>query len=153
MEEGYNSPQNNNYLQEQNSDEGFGSEDDYDDQPEQKPPPKGVMTAAASALGGGFGDALGLAEDEPEDELTAMEREIAQGNVEGETQQDAKIKIRVFINMDEDDDNALNINLNDLFERTDLEKPFFVDVSKQPFYLLSFQDSNLRPFQLQRAHR
>ena len=87
------------------------------------------MGAAANALAGGLGDAMGLAEDEPMDELTAMEMEMAQGNVDGEQQQNAKIKIRVFINIDEDDDNEKNVNLNDHFDRTDLEKPFFVDVS------------------------
>lgn len=32
--------------------------------------------------------------------------------------------------MDEDDDNEKEIELNDLFERNDLEKPFYVDVSE-----------------------
>lgn len=78
------------------------------------------MGAAANALAGGLGDAMGLEEDNQMDELTAMEMEMVQGNVAGDPQQDAKIKIRVFINMDEDDDNDKEINLNDLFERTDL---------------------------------
>jgi hypothetical protein len=77
------------------------------------------MGAAANALAGGLGDAMGLEEDNQMDELTAMEMDMVQGNVAGEAQVDAKIKIRVFINMDEDDENDKEINLNDLFERTD----------------------------------
>lgn len=42
------------------------------------------MGAAANALAGGLGDAMGLGEEEPMDELTAMEMEMAQGNVTGE---------------------------------------------------------------------
>ena len=115
---GYASPQNNDF-ENQNSDEGFGSEDNFDDQPELKYAPTGVMGAAANALAGGLGDAMGLEEDNQMDELTAMEMDMVQGNVAGEAQVDAKIKIRVFINMDEDDENDKEINLNDLFERTD----------------------------------
>jgi hypothetical protein len=95
------------------------------------------MGAAANALAGGLGDAMGLTEDEPMDELTAMEMEIAGGNVAGEAPKDTKIKIRVFINMDPDDGNDKNINLHDIFKRTDLEKPFFVDVSHFHLILLS----------------
>jgi hypothetical protein len=99
------------------------------------------MGLAANALAGGLGDAMGLEEDNQMDELTAMEMEMLQGNVPGEAIQDTKIKIRVYINMDEDDDNEHKLNLNDLFKRTDLDKPFFIDVSSSTF-LLSCIDLN-----------
>jgi hypothetical protein len=88
------------------------------------------MGDAANALAGGLGDAMGLEEDNQMDELTAMEMDMLEGNVTGEAAQDTKIKIRVFINMDEDDKNDKEINLNDMFTRTDLKMPFFVDVSQ-----------------------
>lgn len=47
-----------------------------------------------------------------------------------EEAKDSKIKIRVFINFDEDDDNKYDINLNELFKREDLTLPYYVDVSK-----------------------
>ena len=145
----YQSP-SNQYFENAEFDDGFGEEDDYDDQKEQRQQPKGVMGIAANALGSGFGDAMGLEEDQV-DELTAMELEMLQGNVAGEAPIDTKIKIRVFINMDEDDNNQKNIDLNHIFKRTDLEKPFYVDVSHLisfiVYYLIA---SNFRPFQLQR---
>ena len=88
------------------------------------------MGDAANALAGGLGDAMGLEEDNQMDELTAMEMDMLEGNVAGEAAQDAKIKIRVFINLDEDDKNDKEINLNEMFNRTDLKMPFFVDVSQ-----------------------
>ena len=39
------------------------------------------------------------------------------------------MKIRVFINFDEDDDNEHDIDLNDLFKRVDNTLPYYVDVS------------------------
>ena len=44
------------------------------------------MGAAANALAGGLGDAMGLEEDNQMDELTAMEMEMVQGNVAGDPQ-------------------------------------------------------------------
>jgi hypothetical protein len=89
---------------------------------------------------------MGLEEDNQMDELTAMEMDMLEGNAAGEAAQDTKIKIRVFINMDEDDKNEKEINLNDMFNRTDLKMPFFVDVSQAHQVLLSFIASNFRPF-------
>ena len=40
-----------------------------------------------------------------------------------------KFKVRVFINMDEDDDGAKGIKPNDLFQREDPKLPHFADVS------------------------
>lgn len=37
--------------------------------------------------------------------------------------------MRVFINMDEDDDGSKGINPNDIFERENTNIPFYVDVS------------------------
>ena len=88
------------------------------------------MGDAGNSLAGGLGDAMGLEEDNQMDELTAMEMDMLEGNVAGEAAQDSNIKIRVFINLDEDDKNDKKINLNDMFSRTDLKMPFFVDVSQ-----------------------
>lgn len=38
------------------------------------------------------------------------------------------MKIRVFINFDEDDDNDHAIDLNDLFKRVDETMPYYVDI-------------------------
>ena len=52
------------------------------------------------------------------------------GGLGGEQKaKDSKIKIKVFINMDEDDDNKHGLDLNDLFKREDTAMPFYVDVS------------------------
>ena len=53
------------------------------------------------------------------------------GLVDDEEAKETKIKVRVFINFDEDDDNKYNIDLNDLFKREDASLPFYVDVSAQ----------------------
>ena len=83
---------------------------------------------------------MGLEEDNQMDELTAMEMDMIEGNVAGEAAQDTKIMIKVFINMDEDDKNDKKINLNDMFSRTDLKMPFFVDVSEtQPSLIVFFR--------------
>lgn len=83
------------------------------------------------------------------DELTAMEMDMLEGNVAGEAAKDTKIKVRMYINMDEDDNNEKGVNINDQFKRSDMDKPFFVDVSKNMIkVLLSFIDLNFGPFQL-----
>jgi len=46
-----------------------------------------------------------------------------------EEAKDTTIKIRVFICMDEDDDNKHGVDLNDLFKRIDTSMPYYVDVS------------------------
>ena len=51
------------------------------------------------------------------------------GLVDDEEAKETKIKVRVFINFDEDDDNKYKIDLNDLFKREDASLPFYVDVS------------------------
>lgn len=43
-----------------------------------------------------------------------------------------QIKVRVFINMDEDDDGKKGIKPNDIFKRENLNIPFYVDVSSSP---------------------
>ena len=37
--------------------------------------------------------------------------------------------MRVFVNMDEDDDGSKGINPNDIFKRENEKLPFFIDVS------------------------
>lgn len=56
------------------------------------------------------------------DELTQMEMDMM--NAGGQ-----KIQIRMFIDMDEDDGNEKNININEMFKRTDPKLQFYVDVS------------------------
>lgn len=56
------------------------------------------------------------------------------GLVDDEEAKESKIKIRVFINFDEDDDNKYNIDLNDLFKREDTTLPYYVDVQIADHY-------------------
>ena len=44
------------------------------------------------------------------------------------------LKVRVFINMDEDDDGSKGIKPNDIFERENTNIPFYVDVSTIEFF-------------------
>lgn len=74
----------------------------------------------------GFGDAMGLESGGNVDEMMGLDMGL-EGDEEAK---DSKIKIRVFINFDEDDDNKYNIDLNDLFKRVDKTLPYYVDVSQ-----------------------
>ena len=50
----------------------------------------------------------------------------------GQAATSQKFRIRIFINMDEDDDKSIGFsNPSDLFERTDDSLPFYIDVSKE----------------------
>lgn len=64
------------------------------------------------AMGGGFGDAMGLDEG---DNLLAMEEELnnAGGNRDGSAQD--TFEVTFSITFDEDDDNKFNLNLAELF--------------------------------------
>lgn len=42
-----------------------------------------------------------------------------------------KFKVRIFLNMDEDDDGKLGISPSELFIRVDESLPFYIDVSTQ----------------------
>lgn len=92
----------------------------------------GVFGQAANALGGneGFGDAMGLDGVADLDEMMELD-----GGLGGEQKaKDSKIKIKVFINMDEDDDNKHGLDLNDLFKREDTAMPFYVDIQISDHY-------------------
>lgn len=92
----------------------------------------GVFGQAANALGGneGFGDAMGLDGAADLDEMMELD-----GGLGGEQKaKDSKIKIKVFINMDEDDDNKHGLDLNDLFKREDTALPFYVDIQISDHY-------------------
>jgi len=92
----------------------------------------GVFGQAANALGGneGFGDAMGLDGAADLDEMMELD-----GGLGGEQKaKDSKIKIKVFINMDEDDDNKHGLDLNDLFKREDTTMPFYVDIQISDHY-------------------
>jgi hypothetical protein len=92
----------------------------------------GVFGQAANALGGneGFGDAMGLDGAADLDEMMELD-----GGLGGEQKaKDSKIKIKVFINMDEDDDNKHGLDLNDLFKREDTAMPFYVDIQISDHY-------------------
>ena len=70
-----------------------------------------------------MGELMGLEGDGMQnDELTQMEMDMM--NAGGQ-----KIQIRMFIDMDEDDGNEKNININEMFKRTDPKLQFYVDVS------------------------
>lgn len=43
----------------------------------------------------------------------------------------SKFKVRIFLNMDEEDDGSLGVDPVELFERTDENLPFYIDVSNQ----------------------
>lgn len=75
--------------------------------------------------GGGLGDMLG-------DDDAALEMEMQMQNQDATgLNQKAGIKIRVFINMDEDDPNERHIDLKGLFKLKPGDQPQHVDVSNQ----------------------
>lgn len=82
-------------------------------------------------MGGGLGALMGLNTQNNNndlDDLTKMEMEMM--NAENENGAEANmIQIRMFIDMDEDDGNALNIDTNELFKRDDMTLQYYVDVS------------------------
>ncbi len=70
-----------------------------------------------------MGELMGLEGDGMQnDELTQMEMDMM--NAGGQ-----KIQIRMFIDMDEDDGNEKNININEMFKRTDPKPQVDGDVS------------------------
>ena len=110
----------------------------------------GVFGQAANALGGneGFGDAMGLDGAADLDEMMELD-----GGLGGEQKaKDSKIKIKVFINMDEDDDNKHGLDLNDLFKREDTTMPFYVDVSNLFVINFLFFYPNIMPILLQTVY-
>ena len=85
----------------------------------------GAMGAA-----GGLGDMLG--DDDAPEGMTALEMEMQMQNQDATgLNQKAGIKIRVFINMDEDDPNERHIDLKRLFKLKPDDLPQHVDVSNQ----------------------
>ena len=74
--------------------------------------------------GGGLGDMLG------DDDALEMEMQMQNQDATGLNQK-AGIKIRVFINMDEDDPNERHIDLKRLFKLKPDDLPQHVDVSNQ----------------------
>ena len=110
----------------------------------------GVFGQAANALGGneGFGDAMGIDGAADLDEMMELD-----GGLGGEQKaKDSKIKIKVFINMDEDDDNKHGLDLNDLFKREDTTMPFYVDVSSLFVINFLFFYPNIMPILLQTVY-
>ena len=64
--------------------------------------------------------------------MTALELEM--GGMDGDPTglgKETGIKIRVFINMDEDDDGDKNINLKSLFNVDPTDKPYNIEVSSK----------------------
>ena len=85
-----------------------------------------IFGAAADAIGGGdmLGDMGG------NDEMTRLEMEMMGEDVDPTgLGQPTGITLRVFINMDEDDDGDKGIDLNSLFKLAPGDLPFHVDVS------------------------
>ena len=86
-----------------------------------------IFSAAADAIGGG-GDILG--DMGGNDEMTRLEMEMMGEDVDPTgLGQPAGITLRVFINMDEDDDGDKGIDLKSLFKLAPSDLPFHVDVS------------------------
>ena len=82
---------------------------------------------------------LGFDADDAEDAV-AMEMELLNngqaptaaangGKGNGKGNKTDKFSVRVFINMDEDDDGSKGIKPNDIFERENTNIPYYVDVS------------------------
>ena len=72
---------------------------------------------------------MGLDENEAdpfEGDIGQMELDLLNENVDGEEKQ---IDIRMFIDLDEDNENKYNINVNEVFERQDTSMQFYIDVS------------------------
>ena len=86
------------------------------------------MGGATDLFGGGIGDAM----DDGNDGMTALEKEMM-GIEDNGPQNDTAFKIRVFINMDEDDDGDKGINLHSLFKLQQNDMPYHIDVSNNLF--------------------
>jgi len=82
---------------------------------------------------------MGLDADEGDEDAAAMEMELLNeghaagalaGQANGNSQASKKdtVKVRVFVNMDEDDDASPAINPNDTFKRENEKLPFFIDL-------------------------
>ena len=69
--------------------------------------PFDVMGGASDLIGGGIGDVM----DDGNNGMTALEKEMM-GIDDSGPQTDTAFQIRVFINMDEDDDGSKGINLH-----------------------------------------
>ena len=74
-------------------------------------------------------------EDEENDDLDEMEKELMAATGEDSNLAPKLIKVRVFINMDEDDedDESKGVDLGTLFLREDEDLPFYTDVSHITF--------------------
>ena len=126
-----NKPNDNYYNNDQNYNnenmEGLGANDEfgYDNGFDEvvESGNAGLYEDAGGEGGGGLGAMMGLDEGMGgNDDLTQMEMDMM--NDGGQ-----KISIRMFIDIDEDDDNSLKIQINDLFKRADPKLQFYVDVS------------------------
>jgi hypothetical protein len=51
------------------------------------------------------------------------------GNIEGDGLAQNTLQINVFIGFDEDEPDQKSIDLNQIFQREDLARPYFVEVS------------------------
>lgn len=56
------------------------------------------------------------------------------GGRPGQTASSSKFKVRIFLNMDEEDDGSLGIDPGELFERTEENLPFYIDLHIQDHY-------------------
>lgn len=67
---------------------------------------------------------------EEEDDVTAMEMDLMNNGDFGTSDSNKnKLKIRLFINMDDNDKGNQKINVDDIFKRKDKDFPFYIDVS------------------------
>lgn len=63
------------------------------------------------------------------EDLMALEDELINAGAAGKPAIEEKINVSVFVNFDEDDENEKNIDLNSLFKREGVEKPYYISVS------------------------
>lgn len=61
---------------------------------------------------------------------------VGRGGRHGQTASSSKFKVRIFLNMDEEDDGSLGIDPGELFERTEENLPFYIDVSTDDYLRL-----------------
>lgn len=106
------------YVEEnQKDDDGFDIEEDGNDYNED------------DNNGDPFGDAMeGNGKTDLEMEMDGEDQE--------DMNQEKPFKVKVFICIDEEDKNTLNINFNDMFENHADDKPFSVDVSIDLFNII-----------------
>lgn len=110
-----------------------GENDDFDyvDDNHQQPDSNNQALGLASNLIGGLGDAI----ESGNDGQSALEKELL-GIEDNGPSNDTFFKVKVFINMDEDDDRSKQIDLKQLFNLNSSDQPFNLSVSISKLLIL-----------------